>query len=169
MSKIYTRPQLEEVLDNERIETVQFIHSDDECDECAMILGTRIFSSHYVMPKELVKFAVVLLSTRKVLMFEFSDKELTNAWKKSYEDGGISKDRWDRRTVFHPYSEMNEMFCIDNLMLEEIKGENAEFYELPSWKVGVVNWYRDNILYNQFCEQLGFEWGKTYVPHSTEN
>ena len=80
----------------------------------------------------------------EILVIEFVDNELSEAWKLSYSLGGIEEERWDRRVVFHSYDDMNEMFCIDMMLLEEIKGEN--FHPLPEWKEYIIDWYKEHLI-----------------------
>ncbi len=164
MSVISSQEEINEKLTSENLKTVQFILPTEDNGECAMIVGTKMFSSMYIIPSDKFLDTFNHLYDKSVLIFKFTDSELTDAWKESYAKGGIPKEQWDRRTIFHPYDEMNEMFCIDSLMYEEICGENQDRYDLPSWKEGIVEWYRDKILYTPKAEELKFEWGMTFVP-----
>ena len=41
---------------------------------------------------------------------------------------------------------MNEMFCIDMMLLEEILDTSRHQDHIPKWKVGMIEWYRKKLL-----------------------
>lgn len=77
-----------------------------------------------------------------ILVFQFYDTDVPEMWKKSYKQGGIPEERWDRRVEFHKYNEPNEMFCIDWLDYMQIIGE----VECPKWKEYAIEWYKSNLV-----------------------
>lgn len=138
--------EIRKIIESEdEIKTIQLIMGDNE-KEVSMIISTTFFSTLYVIPYELKQFVYDEMWDTKTKLFLFSDVELTEAWKASYLNGGISEDRWDRRTIFHKYDDMNEMFCIDEFLLEEILGISRHQDHIPKWKVGMVEWYRKKLL-----------------------
>lgn len=136
---------IKNVINDENVKVVQLIMGDNE-EELCMVVGTRMFSSPYLIPYNKKQFVYDELWDTKVKLFLFTDSELTEAWKQSYLNGGIEEERWDRRTVFHPYNEMNEMFCIDDFLLEEILGISYHQDHIPNWKVGIIEWYRKHLI-----------------------
>lgn len=146
MDKITTRQQLDKAIGDGKIFTAQLIMSEDNNEEFALVIGTRMFSQHYIVDIRLMDTLCELLSETDALVFRFYDKDLTEAWKNSYTYGGISHDQWDRRTVFHPYDEMNEMFCIDDLTFSEITGYDFHGFSIrhpiPNWKRWIIGWYK---------------------------
>ena len=147
MRFLETDKEIKNVINDEDVKVVQLIMSEVQDDEICMVVGTRMFSSPYLIPYNKKQFVYDELWDTKVVLFLFTDNELTEAWKQSYLDGGIEEERWDRRTVFHPYNEMNEMFCIDPFLLEDITGERRGGDEtLPNWKKGIINWYRTKMI-----------------------
>ena len=80
-----------------------------------------------------------------VLLYVFSDLDLTLAWRESYMRAGIFEDRWDRRAVFHRFDVPNECFCVDQLLYDYLtdywKGTEREG-NLPKWMMYVIDWYK---------------------------
>ena len=146
MRFLKNKNEIRKVIESEdEIKAVQLIMGENE-KEVSMIISTTFFSTLYVIPYELKQFVYDELWDTKTKLFLFSDIELTEAWKASYLNGGIEEERWDRRTIFHPYNEMNEMFCIDEFLLEEILGISRHQDHIPKWKVGMIEWYRKKLL-----------------------
>lgn len=146
MRFLKNKNEIRKVIESEdEIKAVQLIMGENE-KEVSMIISTTFFSTLYVIPYELKQFVYDELWDTKTKLFLFSDIELTEAWKASYLNGGIEEERWDRRTIFHPYNEMNEMFCIDMMLLEEILGISRHQDHIPKWKVGMIEWYRKKLL-----------------------
>ena len=146
MRFLKNKNEIRKVIESEdEIKAVQLIMGENE-KEVSMIISTTFFSTLYVIPYELKQFVYDELWDTKTKLFLFSDIELTEAWKASYLNGGIEEKRWDRRTIFHPYNEMNEMFCIDEFLLEEILGISRHQDHIPKWKVGMIEWYRKKLL-----------------------
>ena len=146
MRFLKNKNEIRKVIESEdEIKAVQLIMGENE-KEVSIIISTTFFSTLYVIPYELKQFVYDELWDTKTKLFLFSDIELTEAWKASYLNGGIEEERWDRRTIFHPYNEMNEMFCIDEFLLEEILGISRHQDHIPKWKVGMIEWYRKKLL-----------------------
>ena len=146
MRFLKNKNEIRKVIESEdEIKAVQLIMGENE-KEVSIIISTTFFSTLYVIPYELKQFVYDELWDTKTKLFLFSDIELTEAWKASYLNGGIEEERWDRRTIFHPYNEMNEMFCIDMMLLEEILGISRHQDHIPKWKVGMIEWYRKKLL-----------------------
>ena len=145
MKFLQNESEIKNVITEEDVKTVQIIMSENE-NECSMIVGTEMFSTLYLISYNKRQFVYDELWDTKVKVFLFTDSELSEAWKTSYLNGGIEEERWDRRTIFHPYNEMNEMFCIDMMLLEEILGISRHQDHIPKWKVGMIEWYRKKLL-----------------------
>lgn len=137
-------------IDNET-RAVQIIKNHNS-DKCGVIISDEFFSSLYETDyNENLKNEIKSMLNEEAILFEFTDKELTEAWKDSYTKAGISEDRWDRRTIFHPYNEMNEMFCMGSDLLDDITGkwigtpwECTE--ESCNWKYYMIEWYKTKII-----------------------
>lgn len=143
--------EIRKIIESEdEIKAVQLIMGDNE-KEVSMIISTTFFSTLYVIPYELKQFVYDELWDTKTKLFLFSDVELTEAWKKSYTKGGISENRWDRRTIFHPYNQMNEMFCMSEDLLDDITGKwIGTPWELTedkcAWKYHMIEWYKTKLM-----------------------
>lgn len=137
-------------IDNET-KAVQIIKSHNS-DKCGVIISDEFFSSLYETDyNENLKNEIKALLNEEAILFEFTDKELTEAWKDSYTKAGISEDRWDRRTIFHSYNEMNEMFCMSEDLLDDITGKwIGTPWELTedkcAWKYYAIEWYKTKII-----------------------
>lgn len=145
MKFLRTETEIENVITEEDVKTVQIIMGNEE-EICSIIVGTEMFSTLYLIPYNKRQYIYDKLWDTKVKVFLFNDFELSEAWKESYIKGGIDEDRWDRRVEFHSYDNMNEMFCIDMMLLEEILGISRHQDHIPKWKVGMVEWYRKKLL-----------------------
>lgn len=141
-----TIEQIEETINTITNMKVAQIIFNRNSDKCSLIIGTEMFSSLYIIPKTLALETGMIIRDKQVPLFVYEDTELPEAWKKSYAEGGISKDQWDRRTAYHPYDEMNEMFCIDSYMLNQIMGLDDD---VPEWKEGAIGWYRSKMVYHK--------------------
>ena len=100
--------------------------------ECSVILSDNLFSWGYetIYNNELVDKLQCCVRGKDIILIQFIDTELPKAWEQSYLLGGIPKERHDRRVKFHPYNEMNELFCVDaNLSLHECR---ARVHDTPS-------------------------------------
>lgn len=128
---------------------IKIIISSEDETKCSVVISDRMFSCLYEMKySEDLKEIIKDLIDDDTLLIEFIDVELSEAWKESYLQGGISEDRFDRRVIFHQYNDMNEMFCLDEMTTGEIKGNYRGFGDddLPSWKVGIIKWYRNHLI-----------------------
>ena len=126
------------IRNEERLTAVEIIVSSEDEKLCSVVINDRMFSCPYkVIYNDELKNEIKNIVDDEILVIEFVDNELSEAWKLSYLLGGIEEERWDRRVVFHSYDDMNEMFCIDMMLLEEIKGENI--HPLPEWKEYIID------------------------------
>ena len=133
------------IRNEERLTAVEIIVSSEDEKLCSVVINDRMFSCPYkVVYNDELKNEIKNIVDDDILVIEFVDNELSEAWKLSYSLGGIEEERWDRRVVFHSYDDMNEMFCIDMMLLEEIKGEN--FHPLPEWKEYIIDWYKEHLI-----------------------
>ena len=133
------------IRNEERLTAVEIIVSSEDEKLCSVVINDRMFSCPYkVVYNDELKNEIKKIVDDEILVIEFVDNELSEAWKLSYSLGGIEEERWDRRVVFHSYDDMNEMFCIDMMLLEEIKGEN--FHPLPEWKEYIIDWYKEHLI-----------------------
>lgn len=139
---ISTIEQIKETIETSNMNVAQIIFSKNS-DNCSLIIGTTIFSSLMIIPKSLALETGLIIKDKKIPLFIYEDSELPEAWKKSYAEGGISEDEWDRRTEFHPYDRMSEMFCIDPYLLERIMDSERD---VPEWMVGAIRWYRSKMV-----------------------
>ncbi len=136
---------------NERFLTVQIIQNHEDKTQASLILGDKFFTCAYEIDYDDETLWLIcnhdVIINEETPIFVFTDKELQQAWINSYLQGGISEDRFDRRADFHPYNELNELFCIDLFLLEDITGERRGGDEtLQNWKKGVINWYRNQLI-----------------------
>lgn len=78
-----------------------------------------------------------------VLLYVFTDMDLTCAWRESYLRGGISEDRWDRRAVFHRFDVPNECFCVDQSFYWHLTDywKGTEWEGHPVWMDYILDWY----------------------------
>lgn len=133
------------IRNEERLTAVEIIVSSEDEKLCSVVINDRMFSCPYkVIYNDELKNEIKNIVDDEILVIEFVDNELSEAWKLSYLLGGIEEERWDRRVVFHSYDDMNEMFCIDMMLLEEIKGENI--HPLPEWKEYIIDWYKEHLI-----------------------
>lgn len=148
MMTIESIDEIKETIDTmKNMKVCQIIFSKDS-DKCSLIIGTDMFSTLTIIPKPLALETGFIIRDKCVPLFIFEDSELPEAWKKSYAEAGIPEDEWDRRTEFHPYDKMTEMFCIDPYLLKQIMGS----VDVPEWKSGAVGWYRSKMVYQETAE-----------------
>lgn len=146
MNMISNTKEMEQALMDKNIRTVQLIYGDDP-DNISMVIGNRHFSTMHIMRKELALEAGLYMRNREAAFFIYKDKDLPEAWKKSYAEAGIPEDEWDRRTDFHPFNDMGEHFCIDDHFLNQINPhEDEKRFPLPVWKRGIVRWFRSRAM-----------------------
>lgn len=133
---------------NQELSAVEIIRSHENPDKCSVILNDRIFSWDYKMDFDFELISLIKeMVSEDVIVIMFVDNELPKAWEQSYLEGGITEDRFDRRVEFHSYEDMNELFCIDMMLLREIKGEfDGTPWEPCSWRKGIIKWYRNHLI-----------------------
>ena len=135
---------------DEETKAVEIIRNHQNPAECCVVINDEMFSCPYE-----TEYSFNLLTAIKeavpedAIVIMFNDNELPEAWKTSYLMGGITEDRFDRRVEFHPYNEMNEMFCIDQMLYDYItdywKGTPRE-NSCPKWKTGIIKWYKNHLI-----------------------
>lgn len=156
MLKITIRELTQKIRDEEYmgdVKTISIIHDDTQRLKFAVYFDDLICMSGYETEVNINiegctvddwrEFRETLLTLNDVFVFQFYDAELPEAWKISYEKGGITPDRWDRRTVFHPFNEPNEMFCIDQIDYMQLTGE---IEQIPKWKSYMIDWYKNQAI-----------------------
>lgn len=138
---------------DEETKAVEIIRNHENPNECNVVINDRFFSC----PNE-TEYSFELLTAIKTVVPEeaivimFNDNELPEAWKQSYQKAGIlEKYPDDRRLKFHPYNEMNEMFCIDQSLLwditDEFKGTDHELTEEKcKWRFEIIKWYKNHLI-----------------------
>lgn len=148
---------IDEIKKTENITAIEIIVSDEDANipnkpllspiKASVIINDEMFSIGYEIEEG---YTFDFLRTLKnkvldedVLLIWFKDAELPEAWKKSYIAGGITEDRFDRRVEFHPYNDMNEMFCIDRILLMQITGKDDR---MAKWKVEIIKWYKNHLI-----------------------
>ena len=148
-----TQNELTQKLNNtETLTAVEIIRSHENPKICSVIINDRLFSMPYIMD-----FNFELIQTIKntvnedILVILFNDDELPKAWADSYTAGGIPEENHDRRVIFHPYNDMNEMFCIDQTLLwditDEFKGTDHELTEEKcAWRWNIIQWYKAHLI-----------------------
>lgn len=155
MKRISNNKEMEKILNDKDIRTVQLIYGNDQSD-ISVVIGTTHFSTMYIMKKELVLDAAAYMRNMEIAIFIYNDKDLPEAWKKSYAEAGIPEREWDRRTEFHPFNEMGEHFCIDGHFLEQIVPSGNVPFPVPDWKMGIIKWFRSKAVKNEhLLEALG--------------
>lgn len=148
MQKINKTQLIKEVKDEE-VNAVEIIRSNEEPNKCSVIICDDMFSCPYEAEFNFELIQTIKENAHKDLtVIMFVDNELNEAWKQSYLEGGIEENRHDRRVEFHKYNDMNEMFCLDEFLLGQIKGNYRGMTDddLPAWKVGIIKWYRNHLI-----------------------
>ena len=132
---------------------VEIIRDNQDSENCSIILNDRLFSWGYETEytEELIENIRKVISDNDILFIKFTDSELPKAWADAYTKGGISEDRFDRRVIFHPYNEMNELFCVDQSLLwditDEFKGTPHELTEeVCKWRFEIIKWYKNHLI-----------------------
>lgn len=149
-----TQNQIIELIKNtEELTAVEIIQNHKNLNECSIIINDTFFSTPYTTQytEELVT-AIKEAIAEDILLLRFTDAELPEAWRKSYEKAGIL-ERYpeDRRLKYHAYNDMNEQFCIDRNLLwnitDEFKGTPHELTEENgSWMYYMTLWYREHLI-----------------------
>ena len=132
---------------DEDVTAVEIIRNNENPNECCVVINDEMFSTPYETMFNFDLLVAIKTQIAKVnediIVIYFNDIELPEAWKQSYLAGGITEDRFDRRTEFHAYNDMNEMFCIDRILLMQITGIDDT---CAKWKVGIIKWYRNHLI-----------------------
>lgn len=132
---------------DEDVTAVEIIRNNENPNECCVVINDEMFSTPYETMFNFDLLVAIKTQIAKVnediIVIYFNDIELPEAWKQSYLAGGITEDRFDRRTEFHAYNDMNEMFCIDRILLMQITGIDDT---CAKWKAGIIKWYRNHLI-----------------------
>ena len=138
---------------DENVTAVEIIRSNENPNRCSVIINDKIFSIGYE-----TEFNFDLITAIKntvaddTLVIMFVDNELPEAWKQAYEKVDIlEKYPNDRRLEFHQYNDMNEMFCIDRMLLwditDEFKGTEHELTEENGfYRWHIAKWYKNHLI-----------------------
>lgn len=149
MKKIYQHEIIDKISETDELTAVEIIRNHKNTDECSIIINDTLMSIGYETrySKELVN-AIKKIIDEDILLIQFDDNELSEAWKQSYLKGGISEDRHDRRVIPHAYNDMNELYCIDRNLLYDItdKWVGTEWENTCKWKVGIIDWYKNHLI-----------------------
>ena len=143
-------------IENEKDEltAVEIIINNKNPTQCSVILNDEWFSIPYetTYNNELIKDIKKTIQGQKILLIQFIDKELPEAWADAYAKAGIlEKYPQDRRLQFHAYNDMNEQFCIDRTLFWNItdyfKGTPHELTkEKSSWMWYITQWYKAHLI-----------------------
>ena len=154
MKKI-TQNQIIEKIENKKdeITAIEIIINHENPLECSIILNDKLFSVPYetTYNNELISGIKKAIRGKKILLIQFIDNELPEAWKQAYLSDNIPEERHDRRVIFHPYNDMNEQFCIDRTLLwditDEFKGTPHELTEEKcKWRFEIIKWYKNHLI-----------------------
>lgn len=143
-------------IENEKDEltAVEIIISHENPTQCSVILNDELFSVPYetTYNNELIAGVKKAIRGKEILLIQFIDNELPEAWKQSFKKAGIL-ERYpdDRRLKYHAFNDMNEQFCIDRNLLwnitDEFKGTPHELTEEKgSWMYYMTLWYREQLI-----------------------
>lgn len=147
--------QIIEKIENELSEltAVEIIINSENPTQCSVILNDKFFSCPYetTYNEKLIAGIKKAIMGKEILLIQFIDIELPRAWADAYTAGGIEPARHDRRVIFHPYNDMNEMFCIDQSLLwditDEFKGTDHELTEEKcKWRYEIIKWYKNHLI-----------------------
>ena len=150
-----TQTQIIKTIKNKKDEltAIEIIINRENPTECSVILNDEFFSIPYeTIYNEKLIAEIKKTIPGKILLIQFIDYELPEAWKQSYKKAGIlEKYPYDRRLKFHPYNEMNEQFCIDRNLLwditDEFKGTPHELTEEKcKWRFEIIKWYKNHLI-----------------------
>ena len=156
MMRKITQTEVVNKIENEKDEltAVEIIISHENPTQCSVILNDELFSVPYetTYNNGLIAGVKKAIRGKEILLIQFIDNELPEAWRQAYQDGGIL-ERFpdDRRLKFHPYNEMNEQFCIDRNLLwditDEFKGTPHELTEEKcKWRYEIIKWYKNHLI-----------------------
>lgn len=157
---------IDEIKKTENVTAVEIIVSDEDASipnrpllspiKASVIINDKMFSIGYEIEEG---YTFDFLRTLKkevldddVLLIWFKDAELPEAWRQAYEKVGILENNQnDRRLQFHQYNDMNEMFCIDRILLwditDEFKGTEHELTEETGfYRWHITKWYKNHLI-----------------------
>ena len=143
-------------IENEKDEltAVEIIINHENPTQSSVILNDKLFSWGYetTYNNELIAGVKKAICGKEILLIQFIDNELPEAWRQAYQDGGIL-ERFpdDRRLKFYPYNMMNEQFCIDRNLLWDITGEfkgtpHEVTKEKCMWRWSIIEWYKNHLI-----------------------
>lgn len=146
MEKI-SKNQIARKIEYNEPNSIQIVQNHENKSQAVMYLSSNIFTMGYEFDYSFETLAEIKNAVKEdVSVFVFTDKELQEAWINSYLQGGISEDRFDRRAEFNSFNKINELFCINNFLLEEILGTSYHQDHIPEWKKGIIDWYRNQLI-----------------------
>lgn len=134
---------------DEQTTAVEIIRNHENPKECSVIINNKMFSIGYETEYTFELLTAIKTAVpEEAIVIMFNDNELPEAWKQSYLNGGITEDRFDRRTEFNAYNEMNEMFCISRDLLWDIndKWVGTPYENNCEWKTGIIKWYKNHLI-----------------------
>jgi len=140
--------------ENKELTAVEIIISHENPTQCSVILNDKLFSWGYetTYNNELIAKIKKAIQGKEILLIQFIDSDLPEAWRQAYSKAGIlEKYPDDRRLQFHPYNDMNELFCVDRNLLwditDEFKGTPHELTEENgSWRYHAIQWYKNHLI-----------------------
>lgn len=153
MDKLTQTQIIDEIKNNDEVTAVEIIINHKNILECSVIISDELFSYGYetTYNNELISEIKKAIRGKEILLIQFIDTELPEAWKQSYLAGGIPEERHDRRVIFHPYNDMNELYCVDRNLLWDItdkfKGTPHELTEDKCcWRWNIIQWYKKHLI-----------------------
>lgn len=147
-----TKKELIPKITEENVTAIEIIRNHKKPTECSVIINDDLFSIPYITTYDFELLKIIKENIHEnTLVILFNDDELPKAWADSYTAGGIPEERHDRRVIFHPFNDMNEMFCIDQTILyditDEFKGTPHELTEEKcAWRWNIIQWYKAHLI-----------------------
>lgn len=135
-------------IENKEAKAICIVQNHENKSEAVAYVSDRLFTFPIQIEYNFETLTAIKNAVNEeCFVFVFTDKELQDAWIDSYLDGGISEDRFDRRTEFHKFDEIHEIFCIDRMTLMEIRGDfDGTEWEASEWKKGIIAWYKNQAI-----------------------
>lgn len=152
MMRKITQTEVVNKIENEKDEltAVEIIISHENPTQCSVILNDELFSTPYetTYNNELIAEIKKTIRGKEIFLIQFIDHELSEAWKQSYIQGGIPEERHDRRVIPRKYNDMNELFCIDQTLIDDLTGKwiGTPWEGVPKWKEGIIEWYKNHLI-----------------------
>ncbi|MBQ6220163.1 MAG: hypothetical protein IJH63_10495 [Methanobrevibacter sp.] len=152
MMRKLTQKEIIKNIENQKEEltAVEIILNNENLEECSIILNDKLFSMPYETTYDpyFINEIKDIIKGKEILLIQFIDNELSEAWKQSYLQGGIPEERHDRRVIPRKYNEMNELFCVDQNLLDDItdKWIGTPWEGVPDWKEGIIKWYKHHLI-----------------------